>query len=735
MRRNRLGCLLPALLLLGPARAAISLDAARIRPGPGCETAQATADGALRLVLPFADGAERAYWDFPLKGLPEEALTLEVEVTLPDPAVVRSVSLHLERNNAWMSVERVPSATKRQRLVFARADFMSEGDGPEFWHDARRLRLSFWRGANRTSEVIVRALYPERPPVLVIRGTERTAPGETAFARRCARRAQALCAQAGLGSTVVSDELTELDLRGIRLLVLPYNPGLGRADLSVLRNFVAQDGGRLAVFYHAGGDLAEWLGFRVLPYVSQERQDWTGLACDGEILADLPALVPHRTRHLLPVRAVYPDARTTGYWLTEYGFPDREMPAAAVSPRGLWFSHVPPLAGPSATQWFVVSLAAADVRFQPRAEEYLAKQRRRAQEATTLALPAADLHEIRAVWTPPLTPLARVRSYRALAETGVNTVFERLASAGYALDRLGNAGRRPPVDGETQERIRRAGKQAREAGLRLHAWMTCWSLDGVPAAEIESLRRAGRVMRNAAGESLDWLCPSHPDNREHLLAALRGLAQTGIDGIHLDYVRYPGTTGCYADATRAAFERYRGDRVEDWPGAVLEGGALTDAFRAFREAEMSAFVQAAADALARDGSEITLSAAVFPYPYNNEHGQRWDRWLREDWLQFAAPMIYERDRVRFANRLEQSLAVAPAPERILAGIGTSADESQLDVLDTARQIQAVRERQGGGVAFFQFDSDLLTEILPRLRLANRAGKEEDPGRSGRLRQE
>ena len=68
--------------------------------------------------------------------------------------------------------------------------------------------------------------------------------------------------------------------------------------------------------------------------------------------------MPHITRHLLPVRANAKDAATLGRWLSPDGIPDHNLPAATASPRGLWFSHIPPLASPSAVQWLLASLAA-----------------------------------------------------------------------------------------------------------------------------------------------------------------------------------------------------------------------------------------------------------------------------------------------------------------------------------------------------------------------------------------
>jgi hypothetical protein len=59
--------------------------------------------------------------------------------------------------------------------------------------------------------------------------------------------------------------------------------------------------------------------------------------------------------------------------------------------------------------------------------------------------------------------------------------------------------------------------------------------------------------------------PSLPENRTLLIDGLSALARRGVAGIHLDYVRYPETAGCYAPATRKAFEAAHGQPVAACP--------------------------------------------------------------------------------------------------------------------------------------------------------------------------
>ena len=111
---------------------------------------------------------------------------------------------------------------------------------------------------------------------------------------------------------------------------------------------------------------------------------------------------------------------------------------------------------------------------------------------------------------------------------------------------------------------------------------------------------------------------------------------------------------------------------------------------------------------------VALSAAVFPTPAAAaERGQEWPLWLREGLIDFACPMIYTENPSDFSVWLTECLAVAPA-EKLVIGIGSGADESQLDAAATAEQISEVRRRGLAGFAFFALDDELIGTLLPAL---------------------
>ena len=688
-----------------------SLSPESALPGPDSPPAAAAPSGAILLPLPFdRPELDRAFWDVQIRRPPPEA-AIAIDLSCQDPSAVRALTLHLRCGDVWLSAQQTLESAGRQTLRFLPADFSAENGSPDRCK-IDLLRLSAWKGAPRPAEIVLHSIRAETLSVAILRGGPATAPGQSALAAQCADRARRLFEKAGIPAAILSDDFSRLDLRPYDLLVLPFNPALSDPQIDVLERFLRRKG-RIAAFYASHPRLASLLGAEIRPFVSQS-EDWNTVEFIPSSAPGLPLRMAHRTRNLLPVRANAPDSATVARWLTSDGMADRNLPAAVVSPRGFCFSHVPPLATPSAVQWLLASLAASDPAMRPALDAHIAETSRRDAEADALlAQSSPPPGEIRAVWSLPIPERLRENTMRDLAHAGVTAVFEHLGTAGFLHYRSEtNLLRSPLGDSRSRHFMRRATEFADDNRLQLHAWLVCWSLDGIPPERYAPLQAQDRLMRDASGNVLPWLCPSHPANQSLLLDAALDLASRGVAGIHLDYVRYPARDGCYSSATRAAFEKSIRGPVQRWPADVLPGAPLADAYEQFRRDAITDFLALLRKTLRQKYPAVRLSAAVYPTPESAaQNGQDWPRWLREDLLDFASPMLYFSDPSRFADALDLALAASPSPSLLLPGIGATADESQLDSLSVALQIQAARQRQTAGHALFQLDSELRSRIL------------------------
>ncbi|MDD4017997.1 MAG: family 10 glycosylhydrolase, partial [Kiritimatiellae bacterium] len=259
---------------------------------------------------------------------------------------------------------------------------------------------------------------------------------------------------------------------------------------------------------------------------------------------------------------------------------------------------------------------------------------------------------------------------------------------------------------------------AKPLGLRVHAWLLCFSTEGATADRLEIFRKRGWLLTNPDGSPRAWLDPAVPEARDYLVKAARELAVGyKTDGVHLDFVRYPDYASSLGPTVKARFEKATGRRAADWPEDV-KSGALRAMFIRWRAEQVSDFVQAARRALKRDAPGKLLTAAVFgKYPSCLDAvGQDWESWVNIGLVDYVAPMNYTEDLGRFNEWLAQQTRTRKQALKVLPGIGVTAAESRLDAAQVIGQIQAARRAGCPGYALFDLDTTLRQEILPVLRL-------------------
>lgn len=259
---------------------------------------------------------------------------------------------------------------------------------------------------------------------------------------------------------------------------------------------------------------------------------------------------------------------------------------------------------------------------------------------------------------------------------------------------------------------------AHAEGLRVHAWKVCWQLDTAPADLVARMRMEGRLVETDAGKVMPWLCPSHPANLQYEKDALRELlTRYAVDGVHLDYIRYPDSHTCYCAGCRARFEDVTGKKVAQWP-ADVKSEPLRGRFESWRAARITRLVQDLSSFGRRIRPDLQISAAVYGrYPLcMRSVGQDWGRWLDQGFVDFVCPMDYTEDLQKFRAWTREQTALPCGGERIWTGIGVTAAESRLDAVAVLDQIAVARQAGAGGFVLFDLNPTLADDILPALSL-------------------
>ena len=636
------------------------------------------------------------------------------------------------------------------------------------------LLLSCLGGRNRVfaQQSKIAIVLPEKTP--------QVSEGDVQYARSVAKRFNRMLKGIGLtADTLEEASLSEAQLKSRRLVILPLNPVIAPQTASLLKNFIAK-GGKLFVTYTLPDAVAPLLGLRQTNWLKQEAPGhFASIQLNAPNILDMPVSIRQASWNITVAEPTTPDTKIIGYWHNANGEPTG-LPALSVGKSGVFFSHI---FLPDDTQRKMQMLAALlghlVPEFQrPFAEQAIAAmttightkdftalkqfvQRSDVPEANEALKTATDLMkrarteydaeayrtaitgarasrvelskayflshvsretEGRAVWNHSgvgTYPGDWERAAQELASAGVNIILPNMAWAGvahYPSKIL------PQSKTYTQygDQIAQCVAAAHTHGLEVHVWKITWNLEGAPKAFVEKVRAAGRTQVSATGQALNWLCPSHPKNvLLELESSLEIVKNYDVDGIHLDYIRYPGSHACYCKGCRERFVRATRLQIDEWPAAVLpKTGTHSEKYIEWRTQQITRLVRMLHKRLREADPKIKISAAVFGwYPgCITTIGQDWIAWAKSGYLDFVCPMNYTEDSNYFTELLTNQIALMPKSVPIYPGIGATASNSLLTPDAVVEQIYVSRNLGASGWTIFDYSLDISETVLPALAI-------------------
>jgi len=374
---------------------------------------------------------------------------------------------------------------------------------------------------------------------------------------------------------------------------------------------------------------------------------------------------------------------------------------------------------------------------------------------TTRVLPNTELRALWVVRDALASPRAVERMIDFAKQARIHLLFVQVRGRGDAYYRssLVPPGSELEFSLDTFDPLEHVLVLAREAGISVHAWVNVyyvWSNPDVPPPAGHVLAQHPEwALSDGAGmtmieRKLQWwqqegiegyyLSPAIPEVRQHLLDVVGELLSSySVDGIHLDYVRYPGRDWGFDAAGRTDFAlrwgvdpvrlRVEREAIEANIGARAVS-AMDSLYIESRVAAIDSFVIG----LRVLTGDLPLSAAVMPDAEvaRYDKGQGWMRWVHQRWVDFVVPMMYNdrpgdaRDRIRI---LHNSIG----HDRLLAGLALHDGRH----LYLPRLITALREEHTLGYSLFSYN--VLADMRFPVRLIDEAfvaEGEEMPDESG-----
>ncbi len=243
-----------------------------------------------------------------------------------------------------------------------------------------------------------------------------------------------------------------------------------------------------------------------------------------------------------------------------------------------------------------------------------------------------------------------------------------------------------------------ATAQTHLAGLRIHAWLNVFpGWRGVhPPQNPHQLWNTHPewFLRQTNENPLPlnshyvWLNPVLPEVQNYLKNIVLELARTyNLDGIHLDYFRYPGPGDFPSDSSFANLKRlfpFKNSTEADWD--------------TFRKNQISHFLKMCRDSLRKENPKLILSAAVLGDILLGQRVffQDSPRWVAEHWLDWVVPMTYTSDTLQFRHWLT-NFSDFPR-ETVLPGLLTKSETA------LQKELSTIQIFHFPGFSFFSYSS-------------------------------
>lgn len=319
--------------------------------------------------------------------------------------------------------------------------------------------------------------------------------------------------------------------------------------------------------------------------------------------------------------------------------------------------------------------------------------------------------EMRGLWvvrTGLVSPEAVDRTVDDAARAGFNALFAQVRGRCDAFYHSAFAPRSTLLDGQpgTFDPLARLLARAHARGMQVHAWVNVLlcapHTQPLPAGHVLRRRPDFAMTARAIGRPTEaegvYLSPSAPGVPPHLEAVVRELVRDyAVDGLHFDFIRYPGPEFDYSAAALEGFARQQ--RLSGGPGSPQ---ADPQGWARYRRDVLTALFARLARAARAQRPGLVLSAAVVPEEAQAVHHkyQDWPAWLEQGLLDAICPMAYTADRRMFRWQLANVVARAHRGQPVWAGIGAY----RLSLSGVVGHVRAARAARVAGVILFSHES-------------------------------
>jgi len=359
------------------------------------------------------------------------------------------------------------------------------------------------------------------------------------------------------------------------------------------------------------------------------------------------------------------------------------------------------------------------------------------------AVPAP--REVRAMWvvrTTMTSPSAIATMIGQARSAGINTLLVQVRGRGDAYYRSRHEPRARALAGQPEsfDPLAVVLRDAHAAGLKVHAWVNVnlvadatdlpenrrhviyrhpnWLMVPADLAGADPHDRAflpalaGWTKTQAATVEGLYTSPLSEDAADHVVDVVSEIASRyAVDGVHFDYIRYPGAGFDYSREALHAFRDEMAPRVTKKDRKTLDNlqrkkplawvDRFPERWTDYRRQRLTALLRRLRGAVLAKRPGAMVSAAVVPDAAVavSSRLQDWPSWAAEGLLDTVCPMAYTQDLATFRKQIERVRTLARGRE-VWAGIGAY----RLTGQQTIQHIAAARSLGANGIVLFSYDS-------------------------------
>ncbi|MBD3181331.1 family 10 glycosylhydrolase [Candidatus Poribacteria bacterium] len=734
----------------------------------------------LRMICDFSQKPERCYWDKEVDLDLTKYGRFSLKVYAENPRVIRNGTIYFQSPGGWFSGW-IPVEKKGWNTISLwKSDFKVE-ENPQSWGKITKIRLSFWNSGETDTFVLVDDLKASADEITVVMGdlAARNGQSEWVSVQSFCNHTVKVLKDLNLDFSVVNDTDVEGGaLKGSRLAILPYNPGMSAKEISEIKKFV-KSGGKIILYYSLPEDLAEILGIQRHRWIQQEYPGQLAFIKFNHKLKGLPEYISQGSWNTQIPKIVSPEARVLGNWF-DLENKDTGISAVTINSNGMFMGHVmtpndilnkkqmflavfgelvPGLqdylmdsainsvvktAGFETMKefWdFVTSnlYHASEKRFQ-KTTGHLSKAVNLAQKGKDdnetvydqrLALWRESIHEVQGAFFNCFTPAED--EYRGLwchSAFGIpgwdwDKAIKVIKDNGFnaIVPNMLWAGvtyypsEVLPVAEEVEEKgdqIALCLEACKKYDVAIHIWKVNWNLSRAPKNFIDKLRSQDRLQKNKDGQEVLWLCPSDFRNYELEVDSMLEI----VRNYHVDGIHFDYIRYPNYDSCFCPNCRKRFEESANIRVKNWPGdvikGELKDKYVDWRCDQITRVVKAVRKKARKINPEIKISAAVF------KDYPRCRETVGQDWLKWIElgylDFVCPMDYTSDNDHFENIVKnqLDLTKQHIPLYPGLGASAPGLPPEQVAMQIYKARKIGAKGFMIFNYDMSVAADVLPAL---------------------